>query len=132
MRREEAQKQKYKPRITNGLRAPAATEEEERARAESEMLGNHTTCPCCKKYRPTYSELIDAYGFCFHCLRQHLVAAGELLKCPSCRRLQTRQDFMKYDRDGLVVERRTTECLGCQWRHKKGAKLSAALCGGLT
>ncbi|KAK8139598.1 hypothetical protein PG984_000721 [Apiospora sp. TS-2023a] len=132
MRREEAQNQKYKRRINNGLRAPAATEEEERARADSSTLGKHTTCPCCRKYRPTYSELIDAYGFCFHCLRQHLVEAGELLKCPSCRRLQTRQDFMKYDRDGLVVERRTAECLGCQWRHKKGAKLSAALCGGLT
>lgn len=131
-RREQEQRQKHYRRPTNALRRPASTESEERARADSETLGPQTTCPCCHKHRPTYSELIEAYGFCFHCLRRHLVAAGELLKCPSCRRLQTRQDFVKYDRDGLVVERRTAECLGCQWWHRKGAKLSAALCGGLT
>lgn len=131
-RRLQEQRQKHKRRPTYGLRKSAATEEEEQARADSETLGLHTTCPSCKKHRPTFSELIEAYGFCFYCLRRHLVAAGELLKCPSCRRLQMRQDFMKYDSDGLVVEQCTAECMGCQWQHKKGGKLSAALCGGLT
>ncbi|KAK8032976.1 hypothetical protein PG991_002374 [Apiospora marii] len=133
-RRLQEQRQKHKRRPTYGLRKPAATaeEDEERARADSETLGPQTTCPGCQKHRPTFSELIEAYGFCFYCLRRHLVAAGELLKCPSCRRLQARQDFMKYDNDGLVVEERTAECMECQWRHKRGTKLSAALCGGLT
>ncbi|KAK8048769.1 hypothetical protein PG994_010499 [Apiospora phragmitis] len=113
---------------SHSLEPQASTEQ---ARADSEVLGPQATCPACGKHRPTYSELIEAYGFCFHCLRRHLMAAGELLKCPSCRQLLTRQDFMKYDRDGLVVKRRTEECVGCQWRHRNGAKkLSAVLCGG--
>ncbi|KAK8042239.1 hypothetical protein PG993_006762 [Apiospora rasikravindrae] len=112
-------------------REPASqTTEQDEARADSDVLGPQETCPACGKHRPTYSELIEAYGFCFHCLRRHLVAAGELLKCPSCRRLQARQDFMTYNSDGLVVRRRTEVCMGCQWRHRNGAKkLGAVLCG---
>ncbi|KAK7952250.1 uncharacterized protein PG986_007978 [Apiospora aurea] len=102
----------------------------DQGRADSDVLGPQETCPACGKHRPTHSELIEAYGFCFHCLRRHLVAAGELLKCPSCRRLQARQDFMTYDSDGLIVRPRTEVCMSCRWRQRNGAKkLGAALCG---
>ncbi|KAK8873854.1 hypothetical protein PGQ11_004368 [Apiospora arundinis] len=109
------------------LQAQASTEE---ARADSEVLGPQETCPACRKHYPSFSEMIEAYGFCYECLQRHLVAAGELLECPSCRQLQDRDDFVEYNNDGLIVNPRTKECLDCQWENRMAMKLkNAVLCG---
>ncbi|KAK8114193.1 hypothetical protein PG999_006262 [Apiospora kogelbergensis] len=115
--------------VQHRLLQPQASAEEQ-ARADSEVLGPQETCPACRKHYPSYSELIEAYGLCYGCLRRHLVAVGELLQCPSCCQLHSRDDFKKHNYDGLVVKERTKECRYCQWEHRPAAKLkSAVMCG---
>ena len=82
-------------------------------------------CAGCRQSKRRAQRLIRKYGFCFRCLRKHLVNLGELRSCGQCRRLRGKEDYFLYDRHG-AQQKETQACASCRWRKRGKCEL---LCG---
>lgn len=123
--RRDRHRRRRRDRIQEAGRRPAETRTAAAAVRDDEATATRELCAGCHQSKRHAKKLIRKYGFCFRCLRKHLVKMDELRSCVECRCLRVKEDYFR-DATSGAKQGEVRVCAFCRWRKKGKCEF---LCG---